>query len=188
MGYFSFGTLDFPSEKRTKDYCLIPTNQNDCKLFKIDRITNYVINNAIFLFITVLLDLILFYSYNEQMMKKKKICNNFNEEDSNNMKQKLTKMIIINGVIFIISHFPELIVLVLLYVFEDEMFNFCSNQMTCDKLNEIVQFFTFISIIAQLFIFNIFNKHFNMSLKDLLKNFQTKSASNTKSQVSTSEK
>ena len=173
-GYFGFGTLDFPSEKRTNDYCFLTANLNDCEVFKIARIANYAVNNVLFLFINVVFDLILFYLYGRHMVKKKKICNNYNEEESINMKEKITKMIVINGVVYVVSHFPELIVLVVLYAFEDEMFYFCLNQMTCDKLNEIVQFFIFISIIAQLFICNRFNKQFSISLGDLIKSFRRK--------------
>ena len=173
-GYFGFGTLDFPSEKRTNDYCFLKANLNDCEMFKIARITNYAVNNVLFLFVNVVFDLILFYLYGRHMVKKKKICNNYNEEESINMKEKITKMIIINGVVYVVSHFPELIVLVVLYAFEDEMFSFCLNQMTCDKINEIVQFFIFISIIAQLFICNRFNKQFSISLGDLIKSFRRK--------------
>jgi hypothetical protein len=58
-------------------------------------------------------------------------------------------------------------VLLLLYAFQTKMFFFCSSQMTCDKLNEMAQFFTFISIISQFFINNAFNKHFNDSFRHL---------------------
>ena len=164
--YFSFGTLDFPNEIRSSLYC--ESHQAECLAFNFAKIANNIANDVVFLGLILGVDVLLFKNYGRFNRNKKKLVGkSCRQEEAHDAKHRITKMIIINGVVYFCAHFPELVMLVLLYAFQSRVFYFCSFQMTCDKLNEMAQFFVFISIISQFFINNAFNKHFNESFRHL---------------------
>ena len=171
-GYFSFGTLDFPNEIRTKEYCY--ENKIDCAVFNVVKIANNFLNDFFFLVLILIVDLILFKNYGQYSKNRKRLIKSCKQDEGNHIKNRITKMIIINGIIYLCSHFPELLVIILLYVFQTELNSFCSVQMTCDKMNEIARVFIFISIISQFFLNNTFNKHFNESFNDILSRFRAR--------------
>jgi hypothetical protein len=171
-GYFSFGTLDFPNEIRTNEYCF--ENGIECAIFNVVKIANNFLNDFFFLVLILIVDLILFKNYGQYSKNRKRLIKSCKQDEGNHIKNRITKMIIINGVIYLCSHFPELLVIVLLYVFQTELNSFCSVQMTCDKMNEMARVFIFISIISQFFLNNTFNKHFNESFNDILSRFRAK--------------
>ena len=119
------------------------------------------------LILTLITDLLLFKNYGMILLKKKKIASS-KVGKANDAKQRITKMIIINGVIYFAAHIPELLTVILLYVFRIYFTEFCSLEMTCDKINEIAEFFIFISIISQFFINYSFNTFFRESFFNLL--------------------
>jgi hypothetical protein len=83
----------------------------------------------------------------------------------------MNKLVFINGLIYLIGHLPEFITIILLTVFKKKMEPFCMNNMTCDKFNEVAQFFNYFSIISQFFINLRFNKHFKESFLQLKSKF-----------------
>ncbi len=58
-----------------------------------------------------------------------------------NKKKKVKRLVIVNGILFFISHMPEFIIAILLLSFRDKITHFCTNQIPCDLLNEEAQFF-----------------------------------------------
>jgi hypothetical protein len=167
-GYFSFGTFDFPEEKRSTDYC--GENKIECQIFDVVKLVNNFFNDVFLLILTVTIDLLLLKNYGKLLIKKKSLGNS-KINKANDAKHRITKMIIINGIFYFVAHLPELSSVLLLYIFRNETVQFCSFEMTCDKINEIAQFFIFISIISQFFINYSFNKFFKESFLSLLSKF-----------------
>jgi hypothetical protein len=164
-GYFSFGTFDFPEEIRARsDYCF--DKKIECELFEIVKIFNNFFNDVLLLILTLITDILLFKNYGLILLKKKKLASS-KVGKANDAKQRITKMIIINGVIYFAAHIPELLTVILLYAFRIFFSEFCSFEMTCDKINEIAEFFIFISIISQFFINFSFNTFFRQSFLNL---------------------
>ena len=167
-GYFSFGTFDFPEEIRARsDYCF--ERKIECQLFEIIKIFNNFFNDVLLLILTLITDILLFKNYGEILLRKRELnVVSSKVSKANDAKQRITKMIIINGVIYFAAHVPELLSVILLYVFRIDFHEFCSFEMTCDKINEIAEFFIFISIIAQFFINYSFNTFFRESFLNLV--------------------
>jgi hypothetical protein len=77
------------------------------------------------------------------------------------LKNKMNKMVLINGIVFFIAYFPEFITNIILIVFDKKINEFCYQYISCNELNEFAQFFNFISIGLQFFILKKFNKNFD---------------------------
>ena len=157
---FAFGNFDFPIEKRSFIYC--SRQPNECKLFTAVKLAYNFINDVLFYLITILVDMLLLKNLKEKFQKKKKLVKKFNEDDENNRK-RINKLVFINGLVYLIAHLPEFLTIIMLTVFKKKMESFCLNQMTCDKFNEVAQFFNYFSIILQFFINIEFNKQFKES-------------------------
>jgi hypothetical protein len=76
-------------------------------------------------------------------------------------QKKITKMLLLNGLLFILAYTPELITRILLLRFEDNLYNFCSEYLSCKEVIDLAEFFTFLSISFQFFIYKKFNNNFN---------------------------
>jgi hypothetical protein len=126
-----------------------------------------VFNDLIFFLVTIIVDVALILNLRKVIKKKKKIINYFKEKEEEKKCKHLKKMLIINGIIFIFSHLPELLIRLLLFVNNRSLIAFCLFDFRCDKLNEFGDFFNFISIISQLFINLKFNKLCNESYQNL---------------------
>jgi hypothetical protein len=160
-GYLSFGTFDFPEEIRSRlDYCF--DKNFECQIFEIIKLINNLLNDVFLLIFTVIIDILLFKNYGKILIKKKKLGNS-KKNKANDAKHRISKMIIINGIIYFLAHLPEFSSIILLFVFRLKMRELCSLEMTCDKINEIAQFFIFISMISQFFIYYSFNNFFKES-------------------------
>ena len=99
---------------------------------------------------------------------KKKVIGNLKLEEEEKKKENISKMIIINGIFFVLSHLPEFLTMLLLVIFQNKLKDFCFYYaFRCDQINEMAQFFNYFFIIAQFYINNKFNKVFNESYHDL---------------------
>jgi hypothetical protein len=127
-GYFSFGTFDFPEEIRSSvEYC--STNKVECQFFEIMKLFNNLLNDVLMLILTLIIDILLLKNYGEMLIKKKKISYG-KANKANEAKHRITKMVIINGMIYFVAHLPELSSVILLYIFRADLFEFCLYSMT----------------------------------------------------------
>ena len=82
-------------------------------------------------------------------------------------KKNVNRMVLINSIIYIVSHMPEFLVTLILIVNAKKISEFSKYRFSTDLLNEEAAFFSLVSITGQLYIFLIFDKNFKESFKDL---------------------
>jgi hypothetical protein len=168
--YFSYNSFDFPDEKRSFLYCT--NNKLECDFFYAIKLANSVVNDCLILIANIGVDLFMFKFFGEFSIKKRKISNTFKQDETIQTKNRITKMILINGIIYSVSHFPELIVLSVLQIYKQKLSDFCEVQMTCDKLNEMAEFFNMIYVFSQFFINYTFNKLFKHTFSQMKNKIQ----------------
>jgi len=86
-------------------------------------------------------------------------------------KKKITKMVLLNGLLFIVAYTPEFLTSMLLIIFEKDLYDFCITYVSCNDLNDISEFFTFILISFQFFIYKNFNYNFDDKFAVLKRKF-----------------
>ena len=133
-----------------------------CKLFSILNIINNVLNNVLFLVINLLLDFFMI-RFSSKLIEKKRSLNCPHLSDAVKLKEKLNKMIITNGTLFFVAHFPEFLVTILLIIYEVKLEIFCRNYFTCSDLIEMAQVFHLFSIGLQFFILHHFDRNISES-------------------------
>jgi hypothetical protein len=137
-----------------------------CEIFKWFNLVNNILNNGLFLVISVFVDIFMI-RYSNKVIEKKKTLNYPHLNEAIAYKTTLNKMIITNGALYFFSHFPEFIVtLVNIFVRTDSFINFCYELYDCTRLIEMTQAFHFLSIGFQFFIFLRFDQNFRHSLLD----------------------
>ena len=82
-------------------------------------------------------------------------------------KKRMNRMIFVNSLLYVLSHMPEFIISILLIVYSKEIVKFCSNNVSCDLLNEEAAFFSLISIVCQFYVFKMFDANFKRSFNDI---------------------
>jgi hypothetical protein len=134
----------------------------NCEIFKWLNLVNNILNNGVFLIISVLVDIFMIRYSNKVIETKKSLkCPHLNE--ALQYKTKLNKMIITNGTLYFLSHFPEFIVTLIFYFLKsDEFTSFCYITFDCTSIIEMAQAFHFISIGFQFFIFLTFDQNFKI--------------------------
>jgi hypothetical protein len=142
-----------------------------CKLFKWFNVINNILNNVLFIFVSICVDACMI-RYSNQVIKQKKALNCPNvTEAAIEYRNKLNKMIITNGTLFFLAHIPELIItLIVSFRKTYDFVEFCTLGFDCSHLIEIAQTFHFISIGLQFFIFLQFDHNFKKSLINFLFN------------------
>ena len=158
---------DFPYESRNESYCTILANKFVCHMFNTFKIGSQVFNGILFVFLNIVIDFCLVRMFNKEInaksvleLNKKKI------DELKKKKEKCTKMIVINGLVYFISHMPRCASTTLVIVFSNRLQHFCTDKMSCDLINEEAEFFEVISMIANFFIFKCFNRNFSESWAD----------------------
>jgi hypothetical protein len=86
-------------------------------------------------------------------------------------KKKIRKLIITNGILYIVSHMPEFTSTVLLIVFKKKLDYFCFTYFSCTEMNEIFETFGFVGISLQFFVYLYFDHNFSESFRDLKNRF-----------------
>ena len=138
------------------------------KFFKWLNIVNNILNNVLFLFISVIVDVCMI-RYSNKVIKEKKAINCPNLSEAIQYKNKLNKMIITNGTLYFFSHIPEFAATLVISFWKSFDFaSFCFYDFDCSQLIEMTQAFHFISISFQFFIALIFDHNFKNSLSDLI--------------------
>ena len=172
---------DFPYEYFDDNHCKLK-DPFLCDLFNSLKIFNNVINDIVFVFINIIFDLLLLKQFRENLKHKDKIKANSDKDKLDQKKQKdhVNKMVIVNSILYLTSHMPEFLVSILLIIYTRKISNFCLNNLSCDLINEVAEFFNIISIVSQFFVFKAFNKKFNDSYLELKKRFLDSSISKNK--------
>ena len=151
-----------------------------CKLFATLNLINNILNNVLFLLVNVLLDFLMIRFSNKVIEKKKSLnCPHLNEAMI--LKEKLNKIIITNGIVFFLAHFPEFIVTILLIAYEKRLARFCFNYFACTDLIEMAQTFHLFSICLQFYILHHFDRNINESFADRVNAWFKKKNSKTQS-------
>ena len=154
---------NFPYNAYDVRYCSLdeykPTN---CNIFWALNLINNFLNNISFLILSLIIDLFLL-RYSFKVIKEKRTLHCPHLKDAKELKAKLNKMVITNGILFFISHIPESIVTILLLIFKTNLLDFCFYFFSCFELIEMAQTFHFISIGFQFFIFLKFDCNFKQS-------------------------
>ena len=141
---------------------------SECKFFDGIKIFNNDLNDVVFFVIILVLDLILLKGFTDMIKKKKKMVEKFKEKEEKTKRKKINKMIVINGCIYVCSHLSQFIATILLIAFKNYLTPICLNFFRCDKLNEMVQFFYYVSMISQFFKNMKFNQNFNKGFRKLI--------------------
>ena len=159
---------EFPFEKRDGKFCLNESNKFTCKLFNVFKMVNQSFNVIAFLILSLLIDIFLAFTFRAEMKQKSELdINKGKEEEFHKKTKKVTKMVLINSLVYFMSHAPVFFTTLLLGIFSDKMAKFCTERLTCDLINEEADVFILISMILNFFIFLYFNKNFNGSFQDL---------------------
>ena len=159
---------DFPFELRNEKYCLHWVHKFDCKLFSLFKIVNRLLNDILFVFLNVCVDLILIKKFKYYLDKKLiHVVDIDHHKQIEKSKKNVNRMIFWNSLIYVGSHLPEFASTLALIVFARKIANFCSNNLSCDLINEEAEFFSLISMVCQFFIFKIYDKNFKSSFFDL---------------------
>jgi len=143
-----------------------------CTLFRVFNIINDFIKDVLFFFINLIIDIFLFIISKKNLKNKMKISKDKKTIDvAIKFKNKMNRMVILNGILFFIAYLPEFITNITLIIFDKKINQFCYQFISCNLLNEFAQFFNFLSIGLQFFILKKFNKSFNKNYNELKSNF-----------------
>jgi hypothetical protein len=140
-----------------------------CQFFTVINLINNVFNNIIFFFVSFVIDLNLIHASNENLKSKKRLfaSNQAHIDEALRFKVKINRMILVNGLFYFISHFPEFLVTLLLIVFRKTLEHHCFTLFSCVDLIEISQSLNFVMIFAQFFLFKKFDNNFHDSFHNL---------------------
>ena len=140
-----------------------------CILFPILNIVNNVLNNVLFLFLSIFIDVSMIRFTNKNLAHKKQINADLKHiKEAQMLKAKVNKMIIVNGLLYFVSHVPEFICTLALIVLKRELTDFCYFVYSCFKLLENMQTLNFLSISLQLFVFLYFDTNVKESFHNLI--------------------
>jgi hypothetical protein len=179
--YSSFDT-NFPYNRYDSKYCqhtdamlqyYLYTFFNyyppECTIFPILNLVNNILNNILFLFVSVLIDFLLVRFANKNYQHKKQLFHD--KKDLNEAlehKKKIKKLVITNGVLYSFSHIPQFILTLFLIVYKRELEFFCYFYFSCTGINDLFETFGFVSISLQFFVYYHFDLNFYHSFKDLI--------------------
>jgi len=184
VGYILFGSLlscfklfqyklnelhlpysSFPLEIFDVKYCSI-TFHVMCKIFSTLKLFETIVNDVLIFILNLIIDICLYFTYKKEI-EHKKTHSSLNPEELDKKQKDVCKMIILNGVLYFVSHFPEFLTTLLLNLFPNtRIYNFCTFKFECDIINENVEAFSLISISCQFYVFLRFNCLFNNSFKE----------------------
>jgi hypothetical protein len=164
----------FPYEKRDETYCEETRFNFECKLFNSFKLINSLLNDILFVFLNILIDIVLVRNFHFHLERKSR--QTIHTQNSSNLAQKraiqkgktrVNRMIFYSSLAYITSHLPECIVTILLVVYSKKISKFCENNISCEITSEEAEFFCLISIVCQSYIFIFFDKNFKASFKEI---------------------
>ena len=170
---------NFPYNRYDLKYCqsqyidsLYSFLSSGCKIFPILNLINNVLNNILFLFISLVIDIGLIRFANQNYQHKKELFHDPKHlEEALAHKNKIRKLIITNGILYFFSHMPEFTSTILLIVFKKRLQYFCFNFFPCTQINELFETFAFMSMVLQFFVHKHFDQNFIESFNNLKSRF-----------------
>jgi hypothetical protein len=166
---------EYPLEIFNEMRCFSVDYTRRCKLFDSFKIVNNSFNDILFFVFNIALDLFMLKYFNQAIDHKISLRkSNADNTDLLNKKKKINRLVILNGILFFISHMPEFIISILLLSFKEKITHFCTNQVPCDLLNEVAQFFNLISIMCTFYLLLIFDRNFKESFHSRVNQLKTK--------------
>ena len=177
LNAMSDGRKEFPYEKRNEIYCSalspLSSQSSQCDLFNALKSINQLFNGIVVVILNFLVDLCLIKVFNKEINTKMKMKLSTHKVDElMKKKENLSKMVIVNGLIYFVSHMPKCVTTLLLVVFTSKLRMFCIERISCDLLNEEAEFFALFSMISNFYIFKYFNPNFQESYRNLKARFQ----------------
>jgi hypothetical protein len=146
-----------------------------CTLFRILKLLNDIIKNILMYILSVFIDLVLMKNIREDVKNKLKLTKiKKTITTAISSLNNVNRMVLINGILFLIAYSPEFITNILLILFNDYLLLFCSGYISCTDFNELAEFFNFFIISFQFFIFKRFNKLFNENFQEFIESFKKK--------------
>jgi hypothetical protein len=167
---YAKGSFDFPLESVSEVLCVRETNWLNCKVIDTFKIVYKSFNDIVLFILNILIDILLVKYYNKQILKKIKMRNaNADNSDLMAKKKKINQMVIVNSVVFLVSHMPEFVITILLYVYKRKIERFCRFFFSCDLISHEAEFFNSISIMCTFYILLIFDRNFKESFHHIFK-------------------
>jgi hypothetical protein len=157
----------FPYEISNETTCTYFKNSEfRCKLFKWLKFVDIFVNDLLFFILNVIVDVVLYFLFKKEI-EKKKLVTSANIHELEEKQKDLNKMLLINGFVYFLSHFPQFLFTLLMIFNLETIAKFCLYKLSCDLVNEITGFFTLLIITFQFFIFLRFNHNVRNSFDDL---------------------
>jgi hypothetical protein len=183
--FYSFITVYFPFDKYGINVCDKSINKSKsfelrCDLFPVLNWISNFINNVLFLILNVIIDIFLIRFSNEMLERKRKVITDKKHlEEAIKYKEKVNKMAVTNGSIFLLSHMPEFIVTLLVVILKKNLSFFCYYYFTCTELIDIAESFSVISMSLCFFVYMKFDRNFKESFFDYVERIYKKSLTST---------
>ena len=170
---------NFPYNRYDLKYCLHWANiytflSSGCKIFPILNLINNVLNNILYLFISLVIDICMIRFANQNYQHKKELFHDPKHlDEALAHKKKIRKLIITNGILYFFSHIPEFVSTLLLILFKQQVQGFCFQYFSCTEINETFETFGLICICLQFFVYKHFDYNFYQSFSGLKRSFFT---------------
>ena len=177
---YSTADINFPFNAYDIVYCenrllFSSTFVFRCKIFPILNLINSVLNNIVYLFVSLVVDVLLINFTNKNLERKKKLTKQKEKlDEAVKLKEKVNEMIITNGSLYFVSHFPQFLVTLVSFIFKGNLSLYCLYYFPCDDFLDTIQTFSLVSIVFQFFIYKKFDKNMRESFEDLNTRFQLK--------------
>ena len=84
--------------------------------------------------------------------------------------KRISHLVLVNGIVFVISYFPEFILRIFFFYYTSYLYVFCFTFISCKKIVEFGEIFNYVSIDLQFFLFLHFNKTFNEKFQKMKAN------------------
>jgi hypothetical protein len=157
-------------QKVDGDYKILSSR---CRIFPILNLINNTLNNIVFFFISVTIDIFMIRFANKKYQHSIQLFHDQKHlDEALEHRRKIRKLIVINGILYFFSHIPEFVSTVLFIVFKKQLEYFCFfSFLSCTEMNEIFETLSIFSISLQFFVYKHFDKNFYESYQDLKNKF-----------------
>ena len=159
----------FPLELLDVDNC--SDDIFKCKLLRVFNLINDFILYILFFLFNMIIDVLLIKSSKKSFERKQKLVSDKNAlNTASKSNKKITKSVIVTGLLFSLAYTPEFLARVLLLIFDGYLVKFCFLYYSCKNLTDLADFFTFFPIAFQFLFYKKFNKKFKEQFKILKRN------------------
>ena len=166
--YHSSFDLNFPYNLFDLKYCQFNSVLDlysfkfKCQLFPILNLLNSILNNIVFLIVSLCIDISMTRFANQNFERKKAIFHDQKHvEEALKHKKKVNKLIITNGILYLFSHIPEFCATVLYIIYQKKLRSFCFFHFSCTEFIEIFETFSLVTISLQFFVL----RHFDHNIR-----------------------